>query len=69
MVRSLGQEDSLEKEKATHSNNLAWNNPWMEEPGAGYSPWGHKESDTTERLHFHFSPLQNQEEIEAHKRL
>ena len=26
--------------------------PWMEEPGAGYCPWGHKESDTTERLHF-----------------
>ena len=24
----------------------------------GYSPWGHKESDTTERLHFHFHPLQ-----------
>ena len=26
----------------------------MEEPGAGYWPWGHKELDTTERLHFHF---------------
>ena len=25
----------------------------MEEPGAGYCPWGHKESDTTKRLHFH----------------
>ena len=24
------------------------------EPGAGYCPWGHKESDMTERLHFHF---------------
>ena len=28
----------------------------MEEPGAGYCPWGRKELDTTERLHFHFSP-------------
>ena len=30
-VRSLGQEDSLEKEMATHI--LAWKIPWMEEPG------------------------------------
>ena len=27
-------------------------NPWIEEPGAGYCPWGHKELDMTERLHF-----------------
>ena len=39
---------------APHSSTLAWKIPWMEEPG-GCSPWGHKESDTTERLHFHFS--------------
>ena len=32
-VRSLGQEDSLEKEVATHSSILAWKIPWMEEPG------------------------------------
>ena len=32
-VRSLGREDSLEKEMATHSSILAWNIPWMEEPG------------------------------------
>ena len=32
-VRSLGQEDPLEKEMATHSNILAWENPWTEEPG------------------------------------
>ena len=32
-VRSLGQEDPLEKEMATHSNTLAWKIPWMEEPG------------------------------------
>ena len=32
-IRSLGQGDSLEKEMATHSNILAWEIPWTEEPG------------------------------------
>ena len=32
-VRSLGQEDPLEKEMATHSSTLAWKIPWMEESG------------------------------------
>ena len=32
-VRSLGWGDSLEKEMATHSSLLAWETPWMEEPG------------------------------------
>ena len=32
-VRSLGQEDPLEKEVATHSTGLAWRIPWTEEPG------------------------------------
>ena len=32
-AQSLGQEDLLEKEMATHSNILAWRIPWMEEPG------------------------------------
>ena len=31
-VRSLGWEDLLEKEMATHSSNLAWEIPWTEEP-------------------------------------
>ena len=48
-VRSLGREDPLEKEMAIP--------PWQFLPGrrslVGYSPWGHKESDTTERLHLH----------------
>ena len=44
-VQSLGQEDSLEKEMATHSSIRAWKIPQTEEPG---SPWGRKESDTTE---------------------
>ena len=48
-VRSLGQEDSLEKEMATHSSTIAWKIPWMEELGPGCCPWGHKESGMTER--------------------
>ena len=32
-VRSLGQEDLLEKEMSTHSNILVWRIPWTEEPG------------------------------------
>ena len=32
-VQSLGQEDPLEKEMATHSSILAWKIPWTEEPG------------------------------------
>ena len=32
-VQSLGQEDSLEKEMATHSSTLAWKVSWMEDPG------------------------------------
>ena len=51
-VRSLGWEDSLEKEMATHSCILAWRIPWTEGPG-GLQSTGRKESDTTERLHFH----------------
>ena len=31
-VPSLGQEDTLEKEMATHSSTIAWKIPWMEEP-------------------------------------
>ena len=47
-VRSLGLEDPLEKEMATHSSILAWRIPWMEEPGGlqstgsqrvGHIPW------------------------------
>ena len=33
LVRSLGQENALEKEMATHSSILAWKIPWTEEPG------------------------------------
>ena len=47
-VQSLGREDPLEKEMATHSNILAWRIPWTEEPGGLYNPWHHKESDSIE---------------------
>ena len=57
---SLGREDPLEKDMATHSSILAWRIPQTEDPGGlqsmglqrvGYSdPRSHKESDTTERL-------------------
>ena len=40
-VRSLGQEDPLEKEMATHFSTLAWKIWWTEEPGR-LRPWGHK---------------------------
>ena len=48
-VRSLGQEDLLEKELATHSSILAWRIPWTEEPGRLQSIVC-KELDTTEQL-------------------
>ena len=47
-VLSLGWEDPLEKGMAIHSSILAWRIPQTEEPGGLYSPWDHKESDTTE---------------------
>ena len=49
-VRSLGWEDPLGKEMATHSSILAWEISWIEESDGLYSPWGPKESDTTELL-------------------
>ena len=55
-VQSLGKEDPLEKEIATHSSILAWKIPWTEEPGElqslGYSPWG-KESAMTSQMSTH----------------
>ena len=49
-VQSLGQEDPLEKEKATHSSILACRSPWTEEPSGlqhGVATWGCKELDMT----------------------
>ena len=47
-VQSLGREDPLEKEMATHSSILAWEIHGQRSL-AGYSPCNHKESDLTER--------------------
>ena len=52
-VRSLGWEDPLEEGMATHLSLLPWRIPWTEKPG-GLQSTGRKESDTPERLHFHF---------------
>ena len=47
-VRSLSQEDALEKERATHSSILAWEIPWTGEPGGLQSRGSHR-VDTTEQ--------------------
>ena len=49
-LRSLGQEDPLEKGMANHFSILAWRIPRTEEPGGLHSPWGPKELDTSEQL-------------------
>ena len=46
-VRSLGWEDPLEKEIATHSSILVWEIPWIEEPGGLQSMGVTKELDMT----------------------
>ena len=53
---------------APQSSTLAWKIPWAVEPSrlqsmgslVGCSPWGRKELDTTERLHFHFHALEKE---------
>ena len=49
-VHSLGWEDPLEKEMATHSSTLAWKTPWTEELGRLY----HGVAKSRTQLHFHF---------------
>ena len=53
-VQSLGWEDLLEKEMATHSSILAWRIPWIEEPGRLWSLESQKEK--TEQLTLSLSP-------------
>ena len=49
---------------ATHSSVLAWRIPWTEEPGRlGCSPWGHKESDTTEGLTLSLSSMKSRDDL------
>ena len=49
-VQSLGQEDPLEEEMATHSSILTWEIRCTEDSG-GLHLWGHKESHTSEQTH------------------
>ena len=49
-VQSLGWEDILEEGMATHSSILAWRIPHWQRRLEGYSLWGRRESDTTERI-------------------
>ena len=58
LIPGLGR--CLENRIATHSSMLAWRIPWTD------SPWGRKESDTTERLSLHFCSLHS---VSGRKRL
>ena len=50
-VRSLGREDRLEKEMATHSNILAWKIPWTEKPGGLQSMGSQRVGKVKDRGH------------------
>ena len=50
-IQTVGQEDPLEEGVAVHSSILAWKSHGQRSL-VGYSSWGHKELDMTERLHF-----------------
>ena len=50
-VQSLGQEDPLEKEMATHSSTLAWEIPWTADPG-GLQPMGSENLPTYDTTQF-----------------
>ena len=58
-VRSLSQENPLEKEMATHSSIPAWKIPWTEEP-SGPQFMSHKELDTAEHTYTHMHTLRKQ---------
>ena len=51
-VRSLGQEDPLEKEMAPHSSTLAWKTPWTEEPGGLQSMGSRRVGHNWVRTHY-----------------
>ena len=57
-VRSLGREDPLEKEMATHSSILAWKIPWTEEPGGLQSMESQKsQTQLSDFTSLHFTSL------------
>ena len=63
-VLSLGQEDPLEEEMATHSSILAWRIP--QRSPVGYRPWGRQESDAAEHKH---TCLNNKEKLQLEQRI
>ena len=63
-VLSLGQEDPLEEEMATHSSILAWRIP--QRSPVGYRPWGRQESDAAEHTH---TCLNNKEKLQLEQRI
>ena len=63
-VPSLGQEDLLEKEKATHSSLLTWRLPWTEESG-GLESTGSQSQDRFKRLTFTFFTFTASHRMEA----
>jgi len=67
-VRSLGQEDSLEKEMATHCSIVAWRTPWTEEPG-GLTVHRVVKSQRQPNTHIHTHTLQTSWEIEKYSLL
>ena len=54
-AQSLGQEDPLEKQMATHSSILAWEIPWIEEPGGLQAMSSHRVGHFMTKLGFSFS--------------
>ena len=54
-LQSMGQNDPLEEEMATHSSILAWKKSHGQRSLVGHSPWGCKELDMTEELNRHIS--------------
>ena len=67
-VQSLGWEDPLEKEMATHSSILAWKIPWTEKPG-GLQSVGLRESDMTQWLNNFKINKENKNELYSASRI
>ena len=67
-VPSLGQEDPLEKEMATHSSTLAWKIPWLEEPGGLQSMGSQRVGRLSNFTSLHFSGKEPACQGRRHKR-
>ena len=64
-VQSLGHEDPLEKEMATHSSTLAWKIPWTEEPGRLQSMGSQSRTRLSDFIYF----MQLQAKMNLHNKL